>query len=641
MKKNLITLLLLCMFSSVMYGQRAATKTKTFDSKIENIVLNPATGIVYLKEDTKISAFSNDLDKVVWTVDQDQIGAKTALKALESFDITAIGVDNDLLEIVEGSDYLYTIINGRNLVINGLTGEVVFNSEKDLGEEIVMQQMFLPYDDAFVFLVRQKKDLKLKYFDLNTKKVAWESEAGSEPSGLKAALSKEQAMRQDRVETFKNNLYALVNNKLLLIDKTSGKLQWIQEEINQFFVCQNGSNVVVIKNKGGMLSSKQIVNILNNSNGEYLWKKDLETKYVVSLQDWNDRAMIAHSSGFNMYDLKTGEKSWKKDVKGKNIKKVLSLGNDFLYVAEKDMILIDNDGKDKWKKDIEISDNEEDNVHYLGLTKNNKVLYITDTYGNMVDYESGQKLWKRNIKFNEKRPLLYVYDENKDLYLIYNDEELYKFDPSIDDKPEPFAKVKAKSDKTMSGIELFDWGVALTSQSEVIGVGLDGVTKFQNQYTQPGEGGRMALKAAGTLGSAYLGTRGGVQNIGANLATTMTYVDESGKQHTSTSYLFDDATRQRLQNKANNNAAGAAAVADLSQNVAKRFNALRQNSEYAFIFAKDESADGNNKVLVKVSKKDGSEIDKIMVDNLKPLYDIDPATDVIYYIVNNELRIFE
>ncbi|MFT7068471.1 MAG: hypothetical protein ACJAZY_001354 [Spirosomataceae bacterium] len=641
MKKHFITLFSLFIISSATYGQRAATKTQKFDSKIENIVLDPATGIVYLKEDSKISAFSNELDKIVWTVDQDQIGANSALKALSNFDITAIGVDKDLLEVVEGSDYIYTVINDRNLVINGLTGDVVFNSERDLGEEIVMQQMFLPCDNAFLFLVRQKKDLKLKYFDLDTKKISWESEAGSQPSGLKATLSKDQALRQDRVESFENDLYALVNNKLLLIDKKSGKLNWVQEDINQFFICQNGANVVVIKNKGGMLSSKQIVNILNSGSGKFLWKKDIETRYVVSLQDWNDRVMIAHSSGFNMYDLKTGDKSWKKDVKGKNIKKVLSLGNNFLYVAEKDMILIDNDGKDKWKKDIEISDNDEDNVHYLGLTKNNKVLYITDTYGNMVDYENGEKLWKRNIKFNEKRPLLYVYDENKDVYLIYNDEELYKFDPNIDDKPEPFAKVKAKSDKTMSGIELFDWGVALTSQSEVIGVGLDGSTKFQNQYTQPGEGGRMALKVAGALGSAYLGTRGSAQNMGANAMTSMTYVDESGTQHTSTSYLFDDNTRNRLQNKANVNASASAALSGLTQNVANRFNALRQNSEYAFIFAKDESSDGKNKVLVKVSKKDGSEIDKIVVDNLKPLYDIDPVTNVIYYIVNNELRIFE
>ncbi len=102
----------------------------------------------------------------------------------------------------------------------------------------------------------------------------------------------------------------------------------------------------------------------------------------------------------------------------------------------------------------------------------------------------------------------------------------------------------------------------------------------------------MALKAAGALGSAYLGTRGSAQNMGANAMTSMTYVDESGTQHTSTSYLFDDNTRNRLQNKANANASASAAVSGLTQNVANRFNALRQNSEYAFIFAKDESSDG-------------------------------------------------
>jgi hypothetical protein len=39
--------------------------------------------------------------------------------------------------------------------------------------------------------------------------------------------------------------------------------------------------------------------------------------------------------------------------------------------------------------------------------------------------------------------------------LVYNDEELYKFDPSIDDKPEPFAKVNVKNEKDLNSIENF------------------------------------------------------------------------------------------------------------------------------------------------------------------------------------------
>jgi hypothetical protein len=47
--------------------------------------------------------------------------------------------------------------------------------------------------------------------------------------------------------------------------------------------------------------------------------------------------------------------------------------------------------------------------------------------------------------------------------LVYNDEELYKFDPSIDDKPEPFAKVNVKNEKDLNSIENFPWGVAIRS----------------------------------------------------------------------------------------------------------------------------------------------------------------------------------
>jgi hypothetical protein len=73
--------------------------------------------------------------------------------------------------------------------------------------------------------------------------------------------------------------------------------------------------------------------------------------------------------------------------------------------------------------------------------------------------------------------------------MVYNDEELYKFDPSIDDKPEPFAKVNVKNEKFN-----FPWGVAISGPVEVMGW-LDGTVKYHNVYKQPGETGRRLLKA--------------------------------------------------------------------------------------------------------------------------------------------------
>lgn len=46
------------------------------------------------------------------------------------------------------------------------------------------------------------------------------------------------------------------------------------------------------------------------------------------------------------------------------------------------------------------------------------------------------------------------------------------------------------------------------------------------------------------------------------------------------------------------------------------------------------------KVLVKIKKENGKEIDEIIFDNIRPVYEVDPTTQSIYYIYENELRIF-
>ena len=639
LKKTLLIALFGAGSLSIM-AQRTATNTLEFSSPIKKLVIDSQKGLTYVKEDSKISGFSNDLEKTVWEIDKETIGAKSNLQKLADIDISAIGKDNDVVEIVEGSNYLFANINGRDLVINGLTGEVLFNSEKDMGEAIIVKQMFLPYDNAFVFLTTEKKDFKLKYFDLITKKITWEVSAGTEASFM-SMFSKDQTSRVDRAESFKNNIYALANNRLFNVDKTTGKLLWMLEDINKFFVCQNGSEVIIIKNEGGLMSSKQKLGIVNKDTGKKVWKDDIETRMFIALQDWNEKILVAHAKGFNFYNTKDGSKVWRKDIKGSDFKQVLPLGNDFLYVAENEMILIDNNGKEKWKNSIEISDNKEDQVYYLGKTKSGKVMYITATYGNMVDYATGKKLWKRNIKFNEKRPLLYAYDEEKDIFLIYNDEELYRFDPNINDKPEPFAKVNAKSDKTMAGIELFDWGVSLTSQSEVIGVSNEGKILFQKQYEQPGETGRKLLNMGGKIAGSYLGARGQIKKSLSDATVSVTYIDEKGQSHESTSYMFTDESRATLDESGNSDLEKAAFVNAITKNFSKRFNALKQNADFAFIFAKDKSDDANLKVLVKVNKKTGEELDKIIVENNKPLYDIDATTNVIYYANGNKLLIFK
>jgi hypothetical protein len=207
--------------------------------------------------------------------------------------------------------------------------------------------------------------------------------------------------------------------------------------------------------------------------------------------------------------------------------------------------------------------------------------------------------------------------------MVYNDKVLYKFDPNATDKPEPIAKLKGiKDEKTLSGIELFDWGIALTGQSDVIGVNSDGTTLYHNTYTEPGGTGRKFAK----FGAGMLGVASGVATTSKIVYTVR---DKDGNVREQSTNLFNNNTR------AAGDVAGGIASVIMAKN-SKRFNALKENSQFAYVINK--GAEGPE--LVKVQKSDGKELDKVLLDNNKPIYDVDPATGKIFYVYKNELRIF-
>ncbi len=173
----------------------------------------------------------------------------------------------------------------------------------------------------------------------------------------------------------------------------------------------------------------------------------------------------------------------------------------------------------------------------------------------------------------------------------------------------------------MAGIELFDWGISLTGQSEVIGVNFDGTTRYHNIYKEPGATGRKLM------GVAAKGL--GVAKSISEAEVVFYSVNEKGERV--------ETGRSNLFNK-NAQTAGVVGgeIGDFLAAKSKRFNALKQNEEFAFVLNKSD----NGIELVKVRKEDGKEVDRISLDNNKPVYDVDPLNGTIYYVYKNELRIF-
>ena len=173
----------------------------------------------------------------------------------------------------------------------------------------------------------------------------------------------------------------------------------------------------------------------------------------------------------------------------------------------------------------------------------------------------------------------------------------------------------------MASIELFDWGICLVGQSDVIDADFAGKTLYHNTYREPGVTGRRLLKAA----SAGLGVAKDVSETKLEFYS----VNEKGERVSAGTAGFNK-----------NAQTGGAAAGDLGSVLSaksQRFNALKQNADYAFVLNRGDQGPE----LVKVRKNDGKEVDKIALDNNKPIYETDPIVGSIYYVHKNELRIFK
>lgn len=627
MKKITLSILLVLLVSFSGFAQRTYDEIITTESNVQDLVQNEITGVIVFKEGGTIKGVDPETKKIIWTLTSEDFGKTSAADILADPDFGKLFKEKSDLTSVAGSPYVEAYINSKFLIINTDTGKVAYNSSKE--SFWVTQSDFLPETDEYLLTLKSGGNMAIALIDMKTGDLKWNTVVDEAKSLFSFSLKESANTNIARVNG--SIIYYLLYGKLYSFEKESGKLNWkAEEEYSKFFLTQNDKNIVVVNSKG-ILSTKQYLNVLSTENGKSIWKESIKTKRVVYLEDWGTKLLIAHYGGFNFFDLKTGEKIWKKDARGDGLKRVIPIEQDFLYVAENEMMLIDKDGQKLWKKFIEIADDKEDPIYYLGRV-GEKVMYLTGTYGNMVDYKTGVKLWKRNIKFNDKRPVLPTYDEATNAYLVYNDEELYKFDPSIDDKPEPFAKVNVKNEKDLNSIENYPWGVAISGPVEVMGVGLDGTVKYHNVYKQPGETGRRLLKGASLVGSYAMGGASAVNGF-AGQEVDLVFRDDQGNI---VGTAHKDADKKLLR-KSNNQAAASAALGVLATKFNSRFNAMKQNRDYSYIFAKEETGE---KVLIKVRKADGVEVDKIIFKNNKPIYEIDPATQNIFYVLDNSIQIF-
>lgn len=642
MLKKLILLSSTLLFTTISYSQ----ETLEFKENIQEIKAEPFSGNLIVKTKDGISSINTQTNKVEWTVETSTVNNATTMSKLSK--ISTDMNNNDFLsafsstseiQSIANSPFIQVVFDNNQVILDGVTGNVVFNAA-ELGYKILSTN-FIASEKQLLILGEKDKNIEFVNFNLINKSTNWTSNVGSVDNlakqlgkVFKSMLSGEVSMADDKVLVYKNNILVCLKGILFNLNVSDGKVNWKTDyPINNFYINRDGNKVITILNSGKLLSIKQGLNILDIKDGSKVWKEDITTKFITYLEDQGDKLLVAHHSGFNFFNYASGEKVWKKDAKGKVIKKVIPIDQDYLYIADTEMNLVDKDGKSKWKNFIEIAEDSEDEVYYLGTAGDNRVFYLTDTYGNMVDYTSGKKIWKKNVEFDKKRPLVYTIDGDK--FLVYNNKRIYTFNANNTDSPKPKGKVDVENDKTIQSIEAFDWGVCIVGQNDVIGLDNEGNTIYQNSYKEPGEAGRRLAKTGAIIGSGLLNTSAGVKS--ALASATVVYRDEQGNVISEQKLLSEESS-----NKLNKAASNESGVADLIDKTVlakfnKRFDGLKQNSDFAFVLAKGESG----AELIKVRKKDGKELAKIQLNSNKPIYEIDPFDSKLYYGDGKTLKIYK
>ncbi len=630
-KKSITILALITSFFT--FSQREATKTLTFDKTVKDLIIVPFNGISVISEGENVHGYDPNSDKIIWSITKPKIN----LKALPSQLLTSntLFSGDRSFSIIKDTPFVQYMFNEELYVYNSYNGEIIFKPQE---KDRYFQAEYLFNENALLLKGISENNLIIAKYSLEKKSTTWKTVVSKNFKSLLGGLLNLKgdfkakdflSELNDKMTYSDSKIFTLIKSGFYVLDRNNGNVLWLNEDgnINDFKTDLNATKVLLISKKGGLLSGKIKIDLKDSETGESILKEPINTKYLILFEDWQDRMLLAHYKGFNFYDYKTGKKLWKKDPKGKGIKSVLPIDKDFLYVYDDEMMLIDENGQKLWRGDVTISDNDDDPIFFLEKTKNNRILYVTSTYANMVDYKTGKKVWSSNLKLNEKRPTFADYDAESGNFIVFNDEELYKFNENSEKRPKPFSKLKLKSEKTISSMILFKNNISISGQSEVVGVDFDGKVIFHNKYKQPGEFGRKFVKGLSIAGKIASGVGS------AEVTVTTEYKDANGNtvKNSNTSAAFGEKTKAIAE-------AGYVAADVVGESVKNRFNAMKETDNYSLIFAKGEE---NIKLLIKVNKETGEEMDKIILENNKPIYDIDYATDDIYYSQKNKVKIFK
>ena len=573
-------------------------------------------GLILAAGDKGLMALDNNTGAEVW------------------FNETLKSVDRNSFLSIPGlpmfyAEYVPIIGKTRGVLINSSNGDILFDT-KENGYKV---KGFTVYPELAMILFELVQD-KMRYlmrFSLKTWTEEWMAPVGKNKENLlQKAFGGVSFVDHEPQFDQNGNMIIGIDDEIYVINPKNGSELWRYEANKKIkaLVYSPISNSIYV----GIRKSNKLT-ILEPKTGEDITSGKLKLRgYMIDLVqgDDTDNLILIETEGFNIIDPKTNNLLWKKSYKMDPLTEVIPNGSDFIAIGKGEkvgqMARVDANGKKVW--DTKISGY----AYFNSLTKKG-VMYISTARSNIIDYDTGKDVWKKDVKFRSIPAV--AYDEQEDKVVIYENGNAYKFDletGDIDLFAENVDLEKVSRKTPLQAEYVMNKGYFLFTDQHISMLSNQGELVYTDYYQPPSSSN--ALLALGDFaGSAVLGVdldiAGSIENI--NMLTDLSNgvyrsnLDQNGaNQETSLVaglYVDNGNTMQPV----------------LEVTKTRYFNS-QQTLDHHFLVTKVKSDTAPTKHSIYMVNKATGKIEKeIDLLDKTPNYLVDTVDNRVFVNQNNEL----
>ena len=521
------------------------------------------------------------------------VGTSEGMTAIEAhkntplYEYNAFGkIKPEELTLMDNLPYVVLTRGWSKVILNYLTGVEVYNQAKN---DIVFTHSIKPDYTAqkIYILCNSKLGYGLGVFDMNT----------LNKEGL-VTFNDKKTMGEyiDVTKYYESDgkLFVRTAKGIACVDKVTFKLDWAYDGLDPkyayikvkadaanglFFVTESDGNKSYLHkiDNSGKLTTKKPVKLEAKTLEMLLTPKGLLVKM-----------MDLKNTYFQMYNTQTVVQNWKEPVEIKgNVSETIETDNGFVYASDNGLInsMDLETGKEQLKKEIKTGMWFKN----LVLLENDLVFYITSTNMGIANLKTGEYT-KEPMKFKKATNLLSVYDEKNDRFVVSSGTELFFI--KKDGTATKVMDLDFKEDETPSKIEFREKGILIGAKQNNLLISYDGKVIYESYYKAPGQS---------VFGKIAMG------------ALTVALASQSVSQGAAGDHK---SSRQ-----------SASAATGMMGEMSKRFRATKETKDFLFVLTKLGDGIG----LVKLKKDSGEKVSELILNDKKPVYEVDDSYGVLYF----------